>query len=66
MRTYGVIAELRDASGVTHTLRASGEYTRNKRVDIELRFDEACRGLVCGASQTCEAGSCVDLDSPLG
>jgi hypothetical protein len=66
-RSYGVIAELSDASRVTHVLRASGGYVAGRRTDVALRFEDACAGMTaCASTETCVDGRCVSAGAVPG
>ena len=64
-RRVEVAVEARNAGDeVTVTRRARTGFVRGRTLRLPMFLAAACRGLVCSAGQTCDAGVCVSDEIP--
>jgi len=63
-RTFLVEADLRSGALTLATVRAASGYRRGETLGLRLLFDDACRAHVCGATETCRAGTCESAARP--
>ena len=64
-RIFEVEARAYDAGRRLITVaRLRGAFTEHAARTVRLTLEDACRGIRCGAGQTCRSGACVDLVDP--